>query len=51
MAQEDGDWDIYLLSLDGGEAIKLTNNGFEDGLPAIAHDGKMIAYISNESIV
>ena len=43
------DWDIYLTSIDGGEALNLTDNDFEDGLPAISPDGDTVAYISNES--
>lgn len=49
MSFEGGDWEIYSLLLKGGPAVKLTNNDFEDGLPAISPDGDGIAYISNES--
>ena len=50
MQRETGkDWDIYLISIAGGEAVNLTNNDFEDGLPAISPDGNAVAYISNES--
>lgn len=49
MSAEDGDWDIYLISLDGGQPENITNNNSQDGLAAIAPDGKSVAYISNES--
>ncbi|HXV41889.1 MAG TPA: protein kinase, partial [Anaerolineae bacterium] len=49
MAAEDGDWDIYLLSLAGGQPLNLTNNNSQDGLAAIAPDGQSVAYLSNES--
>lgn len=46
---EDGDWEIYLLSLNGGQPLKLTDNNSQDGLPALAPDGQSVAYVSNES--
>jgi serine/threonine protein kinase/Tol biopolymer transport system component len=46
---QDGDWDIYLMSLDGGEATNLTANTSQDGLPALAPDGRSVVYVSNES--
>ncbi len=46
---DDGDWEIYLISLDGGESRKLTDNESQDGLAAIAPDGQSVAYVSNES--
>ena len=49
MSDEDDDWDIYLVSLDGGEPQNITDNSGQDGLAAIAPDGKSVAYISNES--
>lgn len=50
MLRETGkDWDIFIMSLDNGEVTEITNNDFEDGLPAISPDGDAIAYISNES--
>jgi TolB protein len=49
MSAEDGDWDIYVVSLNGGEPRNLSANNRQDGLPAIAPDGKSIAYLSNQS--
>jgi serine/threonine protein kinase len=44
-----GDWEIYLISLEGGEPRKLTDNESQDGLAVIAPDGQSVAYVSNES--
>jgi Tol biopolymer transport system component len=49
MLPTDGDWDIYLVSLAGGEPINLTNNSLQDGLATFAPDGRTVAYVSNES--
>lgn len=49
MLAEDGDWEIYLLPLAGGQPINLTNNTYQDGLAAIAPDGQSVAYVSDES--
>lgn len=49
MLAEDGDWEIYLVPLAGGQSINLTNNTSQDGLAAIAPDGRSVAYVSNES--
>lgn len=49
VSAEDGDWDIYLVSLRGGQPANITNNNSQDGLAAIAPDGRSVAYISNES--
>jgi hypothetical protein len=49
MSAQDGDWDIYTVPLGGGQPENITDNGSQDGLAAIAPDGKSIAYLSNES--
>jgi hypothetical protein len=49
MSAEDGDWDVYMMSLDGGQLRNITNNECQDGMAAIAPDGRSIAYISDES--
>jgi hypothetical protein len=49
MSAQDGDWDIYTVPLGGGEPENLTDNEAQDGLAAIAPDGRSIAYVSNES--
>jgi Tol biopolymer transport system component len=51
LSNADGDWEIYLVSLNGGQAQNLTNNGAnsQDGLATFSPDGQSIAYISNEA--
>lgn len=49
MLADDGDWEIYLLPLAGGQPTNLTNNTYQDGLAAIAPDGQSVAYVSDES--
>jgi len=49
MSAEDGDWDIYLAPLSGGRPENITNNPNQDGMAAIAPDGKSVAYVSDES--
>jgi Tol biopolymer transport system component len=49
MSAQDGDWDIYTISLGGGQPENITDNDGQDGLAAIAPDEKSIAYLSNES--
>jgi hypothetical protein len=49
MSAQDGDWEIYTVPLGGGEPENVTDNDAQDGLAAIAPDGKSIAYLSNES--
>jgi TolB protein len=49
MLADDGDWEIYLLSLAGGQPVNLTNNSSQDGLAALAPDGQSVAYVSDES--
>jgi Tol biopolymer transport system component len=49
MSAEDDDWDIYIIPLGGGKPTNVTDNNSQDGLAAIAPDGKSVAYISNQS--
>jgi len=49
ISNKDGDWEVYLLSLQSGNLEKITDNKNQDGLPAIAPDGKSVAYISDAS--
>jgi len=47
MSSRDGNWEIYVLNMDGGGLKRLTNNGAQDGLPTWSPDGKSIAFVSN----
>lgn len=49
MSAEDGDWEVYVISLDGGQLRNITDNESQDGMAAIAPDGRSLAYISSES--
>jgi Tol biopolymer transport system component len=49
MSAQDGDWEIFLVPLAGGQSTRLTDNNSQDGMAAIAPDGQSVAYVSNES--
>lgn len=48
MSNAGSDWEIYLVPLNGGQPVQLTDNASQDGLAAIAPDGRSVAYLSNE---
>ncbi len=48
MSQREGNWDIYLINVDGSNLRQLTDNPGQDGLPAWSPDGRAIAYVSNQ---
>ncbi len=45
----DGDWDIYVVSVDGGTPRPLTENSAEDRDPAWSPDGQWIAFGSDST--
>jgi len=48
-AYRHGAWDVYKISVDGGEEIQLTNSqGLDDG-PEYSYDGKWIYFNSNRT--
>jgi serine/threonine protein kinase len=47
MSQRDGNWEIYVVNLDGSRLSRLTHNPANDGLPAWSPDGKHIAFVSD----
>lgn len=47
MSNRDGNFELYSVPLDGGEARNLTNHSADDGLPAFSPDGTFIAFVSN----
>jgi Tol biopolymer transport system component len=49
MSARDGNWEVYLINMDGSGLKRLTNNNAQDGLPAWSPDGKSIAFVSNRS--
>jgi TolB protein len=47
MSARDGNWEVYMIDINGGGAKRLTNNPANDGLPTWSPDGKSIAFVSN----
>jgi TolB protein len=47
MAQNEGNWDIYVINVDGSGLKRLTNNPARDGLPTWSPNGQAIAFVSN----
>ena len=48
MSAESGDWEVYIVGIQGGEARSLSNSaGSNDGLGTFSPDGKMVAFASN----
>jgi uncharacterized protein YraI len=49
MSAASGNWEVYTVSLGGGEPRKLTENQAMDGLPTISPDMQHIAFISDRA--
>jgi len=47
MSQRDGNWEVYVASLSGGVAQRLTEEPGNDGLPAWSPDGRFLAVVSD----
>lgn len=48
MSQETGDWEVYLVSIQGGAPRNLSQSPrSHDGLGTFAPDGKLVAFVSN----
>jgi Tol biopolymer transport system component len=45
-SDQDGDYEIYIITAQTGEPEQLTHNDTEDRHPAISPDGSQIAYVS-----
>jgi len=47
MSRRDGNWEIYVMNIDGSGLQRLTDNGDTDGLPIWSPDGQTIAFASD----
>ncbi len=47
MSRRDGNWEIYTITVEGGELKRLTNDPADDWLPTWSPDGRRIAFLSN----
>jgi len=47
MSDRDGNWEIYVINVDGSGLLRLTDNSSDDGLPTWSPEGDFIAYLSN----
>jgi predicted Ser/Thr protein kinase len=48
MSQGTGDWEVYIIPVQGGTGRNLSNSpGTQDGLPTFSPDGKWVAFASN----
>ncbi len=48
MSQESGNWEVFIMSIQGGEARNLSNGpNSNDGLATFSPDGKLVAFASN----
>ena len=48
-SERSGNAEIYIMNLDGGDEIRLTNNPAYDGWPSWSPDGSQIAFMSERS--
>jgi tetratricopeptide (TPR) repeat protein len=48
MSNRDGNWEIYVMNVDGSGLKRLTSNAANDGLPTWSPDGKTLAFVSNQ---
>jgi predicted Ser/Thr protein kinase len=48
MSQESGNWEVYIMSSQGGEGRNLSaSEASQDGLATFSPDGKLVAFVSN----
>jgi WD40 repeat protein len=47
MSRRDGNWEVYVVNLDGSGLQRLTRDPANDGLPAWSPDGRTLAFVSD----
>jgi len=47
MSRRDGNWEVYVVNVDGSDLRRLTKDPADDGLPTWSPDGQHIAFVSN----
>jgi pSer/pThr/pTyr-binding forkhead associated (FHA) protein len=47
MSRREGNWDIYVVNIDGSNLQRLTEDPAQDGLPAWSPDGNALAFVSD----
>jgi hypothetical protein len=47
VAEREGNWDIWVTTLDGGEPLRLTDDPAMDWAPAWSPDGSRLAFVSD----
>jgi TolB protein len=47
MSQRDGNWEVYVVNVDGSNLQRLTDNPAQDGLPVWSPDGRALAFASD----
>jgi Tol biopolymer transport system component len=47
MSRREGDWNVYVVNVDGSGLERLTDDEADDGLPTWSPDGNAIAFVSN----
>lgn len=48
-SQRDGNWEAYLIHLNGSGLTNLSNSPYNDGLPTISPDRQWVAFVSDRS--
>ena len=49
ISAQDSNWDVYRISITGGQPTRLTSQPGKDGIPIWSPDGTQIAYVSEQN--
>ncbi len=49
MSQQEGNWESYVMDLNGGGVKNLSNSPFNDGLGSLSPGGNWVAFVSDRS--